>query len=72
MKLSPYTKHDDELVELLTECVDDLHAEVQQPYLINLLTLPSNKNLTIKEVLSKEVKAKRELEKEVEERVTEE
>lgn len=62
MKIDPYSKHDTELVELLAECLDILDPEVQKDYLINILTSPSFKNKTIKEVLEAEVKAKRSFE----------
>ena len=60
MYLSPYTKHDDELVDLLVECIDELAPEVQKDYLINVLTEPKYKNMTVKEVLEFELKAKHE------------
>ena len=63
MYLSPYSKHDDETTALLAECVDDLHADFQKDYLINIITDPKNKNLTVKEMLEKEIKAKQEFEK---------
>jgi len=62
MYLSPYSKHDDELTDLLAECLDDLNLSAQQDYLVNILTAPENKNKTVKEMLIAEVKAKHELE----------
>ena len=65
MNISPYSKHDDELVELLAECVDDLDPTVQQDYLINLLTSPYYKNKTLIAILKGEVKSKHAVEKEL-------
>ena len=58
MYLDPYTKHDDEAVELLAKSTDDLLPEVKESYLINILTYPQYQNMTIKEVLKAEVEAK--------------
>ena len=66
--LDPYAKHDEELVALLNECLDDLNLGVQQAYLMNLLTYPRNKNKTILEVLKLEVKAKADMEADYKER----
>jgi hypothetical protein len=68
MYLDPYTKHSSELVELLNECISELHPEVQKDYLINILTYPKNKNKTILEVLKDEVKAKKQMEKDFEQK----
>ena len=65
MYLSPYSHHDDELVKLLAECVDELLSETQKDYLINILTDPKNKNLTLKAMLEKEVKAKHDFDKQL-------
>lgn len=65
MYLSPYSKHDEELVDLLATCVDDLLPEVQKDYLINVLTAPANKNKTLVEILKSEVQAKIDLEKQI-------
>ena len=62
LDLNPYCKHDEELVTLLTECIGELHTHVKFPYLCNLLTDPRNKNLTLKELLTQELEAKKEFE----------
>ena len=68
MHIDPWAKHDDELVELLSQSMDELDPIAQQDYLVNILTYPKYKNKTILEVLKEEVRSKKAFEADLEER----
>jgi hypothetical protein len=60
-----FTDEDKEVRELIEECAEFVNPEVRADYLVNCLVLKHRQGMSVKEIFTTELEAKKKFEKEL-------